>query len=206
MVRRFEVSHFEFDELSAIILPSTEGDWEDYYTKRVCHVTWVDAVERGLPGNQHILEIQAHFLQGTDKDEVEPASTIDNDLGELDLRHHRIQNQGELTGLRKSRPLVVAGERDGDLRPAEWSWYRRLDGHDLPKKQLLVPPGAKILVSPCCRSKPTGEQRQATRGAGRLPGLLVGPGPSVNGPRVRHTPWLGEVLGVPPDLYLIRKV
>jgi hypothetical protein len=34
----------------------------------------------------------------------------------------------------------------------------------------------------CCRSKPTGEQRQATRGAGRLPGLLVGPGPSVNGP------------------------
>jgi hypothetical protein len=57
-----------------------------------------------------------------------------------------------------------------------------------------------------CRSKPTGEQRQATRGAGRLPGLLVGPSPSVNGPAVRHTPWLGEVLGVPPDLYLIRKV
>jgi hypothetical protein len=58
----------------------------------------------------------------------------------------------------------------------------------------------------CCRSKPTGEQRQATRGAGRHPGLLVGPGPSVNGPEVRHTPWLGEVLGVPPDLYLNRKV
>jgi hypothetical protein len=33
----------------------------------------------------------------------------------------------------------------------------------------------------CCRLKPTGEQRQATRGAGRLPGLLVGPDPSVNG-------------------------
>jgi hypothetical protein len=30
----------------------------------------------------------------------------------------------------------------------EWSWYRRLDGHDLPKKQLLVSPGAKILISP----------------------------------------------------------
>jgi hypothetical protein len=44
----------------------------------------------------------------------------------------------------------------------------------------------------CCWSKPTGEQRQATRGAGRLPGLLVGPCPSVNGPEVRHTPWLGE--------------
>jgi hypothetical protein len=58
----------------------------------------------------------------------------------------------------------------------------------------------------CCRSKPIGEQRQAIRGAGRLPGLLVGPGPSVNGPEVQHTPWLGEVLGVPPDLYQITKV
>jgi fatty acid desaturase len=44
--------------------------------------------------------------------------------------------------------LVIAGERDGDLRPTEWSWYRRLDRHDLPEKQLLVPPGAKILISP----------------------------------------------------------
>jgi hypothetical protein len=40
------------------------------------------------------------------------------------------------------------GERDGDLRPTKWSWYRRLDGHALPEKQLLVPPGAKIPISP----------------------------------------------------------
>jgi hypothetical protein len=38
-------------------------------------------------------------------------------------------------------------ERDGDLRPTEWSWYRRLNGQDLPKKQLLVPPGTEILIS-----------------------------------------------------------
>jgi hypothetical protein len=44
--------------------------------------------------------------------------------------------------------LVIAGERDGDLRPTEWSWYRRLNEHDLSEKQLLVPPGAKILISP----------------------------------------------------------
>jgi hypothetical protein len=62
------------------------------------------------------------------------------------------------------------------------------------------------VITICCRSKPTGEQHQATRGAGRLPGLLVDPGPSVNSPEVRHTPWLGKMLDVPPDLYLIRKV
>jgi hypothetical protein len=34
-----------------------------------------------------------------------------------------------------------------------------------------------------CRSKPAGEQRQETRGARRLPELLGGLGPSVNGPK-----------------------
>src|SRR3954468_2367329 len=33
----------------------------------------------------------------------------------------------------------------------------------------------------CCLPKLTGEQRRATRRAGRLPELLVGPGPSGNG-------------------------
>jgi hypothetical protein len=50
----------------------------------------------------------------------------------------------------------------------------------------------------CCRSKPTDKQRQATQGAGRLPGLLVGPGPSVNGSRSGTRPCL-ESLGVPSD-------
>ena len=35
----------------------------------------------------------------------------------------------------------------------------------------------------CCLPKPTGEHRRATRRAGRLPGLLVGPGPSGDGPQ-----------------------
>jgi hypothetical protein len=45
-------------------------------------------------------------------------------------------------------------------------------------------------LSACCLPKPTGEQRRATRRAGRLPGLLVGPGPSGNGPQnFLHTSW-----------------
>jgi hypothetical protein len=148
VVRRFEVSHFKFDELGTIVLPRAEGDWVDHRTKRVCCVTWDDAVKGGLAGNQHVLEVQAHFLQSADENEIEPAPTIDEDLGELDRRHHRIQDQGELTELRKARPLVVVRERDGDLRPTEWLWYRRLNGQNLPEKQLLVPPGTKILISP----------------------------------------------------------
>jgi hypothetical protein len=54
-------------------------------------------------------------------------------------------------------------------------------------------------LRPCCRSKPTGEQRQATRGAGWLTGLLVGPGPSVNGPRSGTSSGFW-VASVPPDL------
>jgi hypothetical protein len=148
MIRRFEVSHFELDKLSTIVLPRAEGDWEDYRTKQVCRVTWDDAVEGGLAGNQHVLEIQAHLPQSADEDEVEPAPAIDEDLGKLDLRHYGIKDQGELFKFRKARPLVIAGERDGDLGPTKRSWYHRLDGHDLPEEQLLVPPGAKILVSP----------------------------------------------------------
>jgi hypothetical protein len=113
----------------------------------MCRITWNDPVKWGLAGHQHILEIQAHFLQSTDEDEIEPASNIDEDLGKLDLRHHRIQDQRELTGLREARPLIVVRERDGDLRPTEWSWYRRLNGQDLPEKQLLVSPGSEILIS-----------------------------------------------------------
>jgi hypothetical protein len=148
MVRRFEISYFKLDKLSAVVLPRAEGDWEDDRTKWMRRVTWDDAVKRGLARNQHVLEIQTHLPQSADEIEVEPASAIDEDLSKLDLRHHRIEDQGELFGFRKARPLVITGEQDGDLRPTEWSWYRQLDGHDLPEKQLLVPPGAKILISP----------------------------------------------------------
>jgi hypothetical protein len=148
MVRRVKSSHFKLDKFSTIILPRAEGDWEDHRTKRVRRITWNDAVKGGFAGNQHILEIQAHLLQSADEDEIESTPAIDEDLGKLDLRHHRIQDQGELTGLGKARPLVITRERDGDLRPTEWSWYRRLDGQNLSEEQLLIPPGTEIFIPP----------------------------------------------------------
>jgi hypothetical protein len=111
-------------------------------------VTWDGAIERGLAQNQHVCEVQTHLPQSAGEDEVETTPTIDEHLGEPDFCHHWIQDRGELTGLREACPLIVAGERDGDLRLTEWSWYHRLDGHDLPEKQLLVPPGGKVSLSP----------------------------------------------------------
>jgi hypothetical protein len=157
MIRRFEVSHFEFNELGAVVLPRAESDWKNYRTKWVRRITWYDAVERGLARNQHVREVQAHLPQSASKDEVETTPTVDEHLGEPDFCHHWIQDQGELTGLREAHPLIIAGERDGDLRPTQWSWYRRLDGHDLSEKQLLVPLGYEVSIPPednvdCLRS------------------------------------------------------
>jgi hypothetical protein len=148
MISRFEVSHFKFNELGVVVLPRAEGDWKDYRTKWVRRVTWDDAIERGLARNQHVHEVQTHLPQSAGEDEVETAPTIDEHLGEPDFCHHWVQDQGKLTELREARPLIITGERDGDLRPTEWSWYCRLDGHDLPEKQLLVTPGAKVSILP----------------------------------------------------------
>ena len=58
----------------------------------------------------------------------------------------------------------------------------------------------------CCRSKPTGEQRRATRRAGRSPGrwqaLLPRRQPAIPS---RARKFRGKP-GVPPDLYPIRRV
>jgi hypothetical protein len=148
MIRRFKVSNFEFNELGAIVLPRAEGDWKNHRDKWVCRITWDNDVERRLAWNQHVREVQTHLSQNAGEDEVETTPAVDEHLSEPDFCHHRISDQGELTGLREACPLVVTGKQDGDLRPTEWSWYRQLDGHDLLEKQFLVPPGAEVSISP----------------------------------------------------------
>ncbi|KAK1661333.1 hypothetical protein QYE76_049492 [Lolium multiflorum] len=57
-----------------------------------------------------------------------------------------------------------------------------------------------LCLAICCLPKPTGEQRRATRRAGRLPNRRVAPW-SLDGPQNSHTSRCCK--GVPPDLYLV---
>jgi hypothetical protein len=101
MIRRFEVSNFEFNELGAVVLPRAEGDWKNHHAKWVCRITWDNTIERRFARNQHVREVQTHLSQSADEDEVETTPTIDKHLGEPDFCHHRIQDQGNLLGSEK---------------------------------------------------------------------------------------------------------
>jgi hypothetical protein len=61
MIRGFEVSYFEFNELGAVVFPRAKGDWKNYRAKRVRCVTWDDSIEGGLARNQHAREVQTHL-------------------------------------------------------------------------------------------------------------------------------------------------
>jgi hypothetical protein len=91
--------------------------WTVYPHQRYAPVP--HAIEGGFAQDQHAREVQTHLPQSAGEDEVETTPTVDEHLGEPDLCHHWIQDQGELAGLRKAHPLIIAGERGGDLRLME---------------------------------------------------------------------------------------
>jgi hypothetical protein len=99
MIRRFEVGNFEFDELGAVVFPRAKGDWKDHRAKWMRCIAWDDAVERGLSWDKHVSLVQAHLSQSAGEDEVETTSAVDENSGELDFCHHRVQDQGEFAGL-----------------------------------------------------------------------------------------------------------
>jgi hypothetical protein len=100
MIRRFEVSNFEFNELGAVVLSRAEGDWKNHRAMWVRCITWNNAVERRLAWNQHVPEVQTHLSQSAGEDEVETTPTVDEHLGEPDFGHHRIQDQVMPIGLK----------------------------------------------------------------------------------------------------------
>jgi hypothetical protein len=65
-------------------------------------------------------DVELHLLQGLGEKDVEPASTIDEDIVELGARDHWLQDEGEPSWFGEAGPLIRAGEGDGYLRPPEW--------------------------------------------------------------------------------------
>jgi hypothetical protein len=39
MIRRFEVSNFEFNELGVLVLPRAEGEWKNHHAKWVHRIS-----------------------------------------------------------------------------------------------------------------------------------------------------------------------
>ena len=87
VVGRFEVSYFELDVLRPEVLFCTECDREGNLADRCRRISGNDAVEWGLAWGDKTHVVEAHLSQRTCKDQVEPASTINEysiEFGPLD--------------------------------------------------------------------------------------------------------------------------
>jgi hypothetical protein len=86
-------------------------------------------------------DVEFHLLQGFDAEDVEPASTVDEDLVELGARNHWLQDEREPSWFGEASPLIRAEEGNGYLRPPERGRNRWFDAHDFSMGSLLLPPG-----------------------------------------------------------------
>ena len=91
MVGRFEVGYFELDVLRPEVLFCTECDREGNLADRCRRISGNDAVEWGLAWSKQTHVVEAHFSQCTCKDQVEPASAVDEYSSELRSLNDRIE-------------------------------------------------------------------------------------------------------------------
>jgi hypothetical protein len=84
-------------------------------------------------------DVKLHLLQGLGEKDVEPASTVDEDLVEFGARDHRLQDEWEPPWFREAGPLIRAGEGNGYLRPPERGRNRWFNAHDFSTGSLLDP-------------------------------------------------------------------
>jgi hypothetical protein len=60
-------------------------------------------------------DVELHLLQGLGEKDVEPASTVDEDLVELGASDHWLQDEWEPSWFREACPLIRAREGNGYL-------------------------------------------------------------------------------------------
>jgi hypothetical protein len=64
-------------------------------------------------------DVELHLLQGPGEKDVEPDSTVDEDLVESGAHDYRLQDEWKPPWFREASPLIRTGEGNGYLRPPE---------------------------------------------------------------------------------------
>jgi hypothetical protein len=64
-------------------------------------------------------DVELHLLQGLGEKDVEPTSTVDEDLFESAAHDYRLQDEWKASWFREACPLIRTGEGNGYLRPPE---------------------------------------------------------------------------------------
>jgi hypothetical protein len=84
-------------------------------------------------------DVELHLLQGLGEKDVEPASTVDEDLVESGAPDYRLQDEWKQSWFREACPLICAGEGNGYLRPPERGQDRWFNAWDFSSGGLLSP-------------------------------------------------------------------
>jgi hypothetical protein len=84
-------------------------------------------------------DVELHLLQGLGEKDVEPASTVDEDLVELGARDHWLQDERKPPWFGEAGPLIRAGEGDRYLQPLERGRNRWFNAHDFSTSSFLLP-------------------------------------------------------------------
>jgi hypothetical protein len=84
-------------------------------------------------------DVELHLLQGLGEKDIEPTSTVDEELVESGARDYQLQDKWKPSWFKEACPLIRAGEGNGYLRPAERGRDRWFNAKDFSSGGLLSP-------------------------------------------------------------------
>jgi hypothetical protein len=84
-------------------------------------------------------DVELHLLQGLGEKDIEPTSTVDQDLVEFGACDYRLQDEWKPSWFREACPLIRAGEGNGYLRPPKRGRNRWFNAQDFSSGGLLSP-------------------------------------------------------------------
>jgi hypothetical protein len=144
VVGRLEVSDLKAGVLCAEILLRTEHDREGDPTHGVGRLVRHDA-EEGLVALHKPLEVEIHLLQGVDKDDIEPAPSVDEGLREQGSLNDGLDDQWVRDRVWDVNLVIGPREGDGLLRPTQRLRWLGVDELDL-AVVLAVPSPARATL------------------------------------------------------------